>query len=166
MHHDERGFFMEVFRENWFRSRVADVTFVQENIARSKRGVLRGMHYQLVQPQGKLIRVTEGEVFDVVVDLRQASTTFGCWMGVTLSAKNKQLLWVPEGFAHGYLVLSEYADLSYQCTNYYHPESEVAIRWDDSDVAIQWPLAINQVPLLSEKDTAAVCFQSAPPFSC
>lgn len=166
VHHDERGFFTEAFRDNWFRSNVADVTFVQDNLVRSKRGVLRGMHYQLEQSQGKLIKVTEGEVFDVVIDLRQASDTYGHWLGVTLSAQNKRQLWVPEGFAHGYLALSTHANLDYRCTNYYRPESEVAIKWDDSDLAIAWPLEANQKPLLSVKDACAIPFQLAPKFKC
>ncbi|MDN3639927.1 dTDP-4-dehydrorhamnose 3,5-epimerase [Simiduia curdlanivorans] len=164
--HDERGFFTEAFRDNWFRSNVADVTFVQDNLVRSKRGVLRGMHYQMEQSQGKLIKVTEGEVFDVVIDLRQASDTYGHWLGVTLSAQNKRQLWVPEGFAHGYLALSTHTNLDYRCTNYYHPESEVAIKWDDSDLAIAWPLETNQKPLLSVKDACAIPFQLAPKFKC
>lgn len=161
---DERGFFMESFRDAWFREHVANVSFVQENRSGSKGGVLRGLHYQTEQVQGKLIRVIQGEVFDVAVDLRQVSETYGHWVGINLSAQNKRQLWVPAGFAHGYLVLSGYAELDYLCTNYYHPASDVTIQWDDSELSIDWPLKNNQAPILSVKDAAALSFAHAPKF--
>ncbi|MDH4872485.1 dTDP-4-dehydrorhamnose 3,5-epimerase [Pseudomonas sp. BN515] len=161
---DERGFFFESFNARTF----ADATgvhrdFVQDNHSRSQRGVLRGLHYQVRQPQGKLVRVTQGEVFDVVVDLRRSSTTFGKWAGIILSAENKRQLWVPEGFAHGFLVLSEYAEFLYKTTDYYAPEHERCIRWDDPDLAIDWPLA--EAPQLSAKDKAGVNFKDADLFA-
>ncbi|WP_330114633.1 dTDP-4-dehydrorhamnose 3,5-epimerase [Pseudomonas sp. JS3066] len=160
---DERGFFYESFNARTF----ADVSgikrdFVQDNHSRSQRGVLRGLHYQLQQPQGKLVRVTQGEVFDVVVDLRRSSPSFGKWAGIMLSAENKRQLWVPEGFAHGFVVLSEYAEFLYKTTDYYAPEHERCIRWDDPDLAIDWPLA--EAPQLSAKDKAGVNFKDADLF--
>jgi dTDP-4-dehydrorhamnose 3,5-epimerase len=160
---DERGFFFESFNARTF----AEVTgvqreFVQDNHTRSQRGVLRGLHYQVKQPQGKLVRVTQGEVFDVVVDLRRSSATFGSWAGIILSAENKRQLWVPEGFAHGFLVLSESAEFLYKTTDYYAPEHERCIRWDDPDLAIDWP--ITEAPQLSAKDQAGVNFKDADLF--
>jgi dTDP-4-dehydrorhamnose 3,5-epimerase len=160
---DERGFFFESFNARTF----AEVTgvqreFVQDNHSRSQRGVLRGLHYQVKQPQGKLVRVTQGEVFDVVVDLRRSSATFGSWAGIILSAENKRQLWVPEGFAHGFLVLSESAEFLYKTTDYYAPEHERCIRWDDPDLAIDWP--ITEAPQLSAKDQAGVNFKDADLF--
>lgn len=156
---DERGFFMETFRQSDFDA--LGVTFVQDNHSASSQGVLRGLHYQVNQPQGKLVRVIQGEVFDVAVDLRQHSQTFGQWVGVTLSSENKQSLWVPPGFAHGFYVLSECAEFVYKCTDYYAPECERSIRWDDPDLAIDWPLLNNNTPILSGKDQAAPAFSDA-----
>ncbi|WP_024460087.1 dTDP-4-dehydrorhamnose 3,5-epimerase [Marinimicrobium sp. LS-A18] len=155
---DERGFFMETFRESWFRENIADVTFVQDNHSKSRRGILRGLHYQEQQPQGKLVRVVSGEVFDVAVDIRQGSATFGQWVGHYLSAENKRQMWVPEGFAHGFLVTSESAEFVYKCTNYYHPDSERSIRWSDPTLGIDWPVDRVGEVILSEKDKAAPNF--------
>ncbi|MDH4570333.1 dTDP-4-dehydrorhamnose 3,5-epimerase [Pseudomonas sp. BN414] len=160
---DDRGFFFESFNARTF-AEATGVTrdFVQDNHSRSQRGVLRGLHYQLQQPQGKLVRVTAGEVFDVVVDLRRSSPSFGKWAGIVLSAENKRQLWVPEGFAHGFVVLSDYAEFLYKTTNYYAPEHERCIRWDDPDLAIDWPLT--EAPQLSAKDKAGVNFKDADLF--
>ncbi|MDT4847819.1 dTDP-4-dehydrorhamnose 3,5-epimerase [compost metagenome] len=160
---DERGFFFESFNARTF-AEVTGVTcdFVQDNHSRSQRGVLRGLHYQLQQPQGKLVRVVQGEVFDVAVDVRRNSPTFGRWVGVHLSAENKRQLWVPAGFAHGFLVLSEQAEFLYKTTDYYAPEHERCIRWDDPDLAIDWPLA--EAPQLSAKDQAGARFKDADLF--
>lgn len=149
---DERGFFMETWNQRQFEKLVTGKTteFVQDNHSKSKKGVLRGLHYQIENTQGKLVRVISGEVFDVAVDVRKNSPTFGKWVGVYLSAENKRQLWVPEGFAHGFYVTSSEAEFVYKCTNYYHPQSEVSICWDDSDIGIVWPL--EQVPSLSSKD--------------
>ncbi|WGL17300.1 dTDP-4-dehydrorhamnose 3,5-epimerase [Microbulbifer bruguierae] len=149
---DERGFFMETYRESWFRENVADVTFVQDNHSKSGRGILRGLHYQTEQTQGKLVRVVHGEVYDVAVDIREDSPTFGEWVGVFLSAENQRQLWVPAGFAHGFYVTSDSAEFVYKCTDYYHPESERSLRWDDPEVGIDWPLSDGGEPRLSEKD--------------
>ncbi|MDE3739125.1 dTDP-4-dehydrorhamnose 3,5-epimerase [Pseudomonas resinovorans] len=160
---DERGFFYESFNARTFAEATGiKREFVQDNHSRSQRGVLRGLHYQLQQPQGKLVRVTQGEVFDVVVDLRRSSPNFGKWAGIVLSADNKRQLWVPEGFAHGFVVLSEYAEFLYKTTDYYAPEHERCIRWDDPDLAIDWPLA--EAPQLSAKDKAGVNFKDADLF--
>ncbi len=148
---DERGFFMETFRDQWFREHVADRVFVQENHSLSRKGVLRGLHYQTENTQGKLVRVVFGEVFDVAVDLRKNLPTFGQWVGVILSAENKRQLWLPEGFAHGFYVLSEYAECIYKCTDYYNPSVEHTLLWSDETVGINWPL--DGEPVLSEKDT-------------
>jgi len=161
---DERGFFFESYSEQVFSELTgAKPGFVQDNHSRSAQNVLRGLHYQINQPQGKLVRVTMGEVFDVVVDLRKGSSTFGKWVGERLSAKNKKQLWVPEGFAHGFVVLSDEADFLYKTTNYYVPEHERCIRWDDSDIGIQWPEGIK--PILSSKDAKGVSFSAAEVFS-
>lgn len=148
---DDRGFFYESYNEQKWRELTGLQTrFVQDNHSRSARNVLRGIHYQIRQPQGKLVRVVIGEVFDVAVDLRRSSPTFGQWVGERLSAENKKSLWVPEGFGHGFLVLSEVAEFLYRATDFYAPEHERCIAWDDSDIGIDWPLAGD--PLLSEKD--------------
>lgn len=147
---DERGFFMETFRDNWFRHNVADRVFVQENHSKSRQGVLRGLHYQTENIQGKLVRVVSGTVFDVAVDLRQSSPTFGQWVGEVLSAENKRQLWVPEGFAHGFYVMSDEAEFVYKCTDYYNPSAEQALIWNDPDIGIAWPLSGE--PSLSAKD--------------
>ena len=160
---DERGFFMETFRDNSFREQVADVTFVQDNHSKSKRGILRGLHYQEQQPQGKLVRVVAGEVYDVAVDLRRSSSYFGQWFGCYLSAENKHQLWIPEGFAHGFLVTSDYAEFVYKCTDYYHPQSERTLAWDDPDLAIDWPLSQVDEVLLSEKDKKGLALSDTYP---
>ncbi len=159
---------METFRETWFRENVADVTFVQDNHSKSSRGILRGLHYQSKHTQGKLVRVISGEVFDVAVDIRDGSPTFGQWAGAYLSAENCHQLWVPAGFAHGFYVTSEYAEFVYKCTDYYHPESEYSLRWDDSDIGIAWPLQEGKKPQLSEKDKCGLTLGEIPrlPYEC
>ncbi len=161
---DERGFFYESYNEKVFRESTGlDVHFVQDNHSRSAKGVLRGLHYQLPPAaQGKLVRCTAGEVFDVAVDIRRSSPTFGKWIGVFLSAENKRQMWIPEGFAHGFLVVSEWAEFLYKTTNYYSPQFEQGICWADPELAIRWPL--NQNPLLSSKDQNAVMFAAADLF--
>ncbi len=160
---DARGFFMESFNQRAFEEATGcQRAFVQDNHSRSRRGVLRGLHYQLEQPQGKLVRVTHGRVFDVAVDLRRSSPNFGRWVGVELSADNNRQLWVPEGFGHGFMVLSESADFLYKTTSYYHPESERSIRYDDPELAIEWPQLAELS--LSEKDLAASAFREADVF--
>ncbi|MBC3764952.1 dTDP-4-dehydrorhamnose 3,5-epimerase [Neptunicella marina] len=161
---DERGFFMETFREDWFRDNCADVIFVQDNHSKSSQGILRGLHYQMEHTQGKLVRVVSGEVFDVAVDMRRSSPTYGQWVGEFLSAENKRQLWVPAGFAHGFFVTSESAEFVYKCTDYYHPQSEISIKYDDPDLAIAWPIAGGNMPSLSEKDANGMSFSSAPTF--
>jgi len=152
---DDRGFFFESFNHRNFEAAIGrHVQFVQDNHSRSAQYVLRGLHYQVNQPQGKLVRVVKGEVFDVAVDLRKSSVTFGQWVGAHLSAENKQQLWIPEGFAHGFLVLSEYAEFVYKTTQYYSPGNERSLAWDDSQLAITWPT--ERRPILSAKDGAAV----------
>jgi dTDP-4-dehydrorhamnose 3,5-epimerase len=149
---DERGFFMETFQDKKMAEAGIRSVFVQDNHSSSGQGTLRGLHFQKEQTQGKLVRVIRGEVFDVAVDLRKDSTTFGKWVGITLSAKNKRILWVPEGFAHGFYVTSEQAEFVYKCTDYYAPEHECSLLWNDPDLDINWPL-INGVQLnLSSKD--------------
>jgi len=160
---DDRGFFMESFnRSTWLEKTGVDLDFVQDNHSRSAQGVLRGLHYQIRQPQGKLVRVTAGEVFDVAVDIRRSSPTFGNWVGVHLSETNKKMFWVPPGFAHGFLVLSERADFLYKATDYYAPEHERSIRWNDPDIGIVWPQIAE--PLLSLKDADAVYLSEAELF--
>ncbi len=157
---DDRGFFFESFNlRNWQEASGVTLPFVQENHSRSKQGVLRGLHYQIQQPQGKLVRVVLGEVFDVGVDLRRSSPTFGQWTGVRLSAENKKQFWLPPGFAHGFIVLSEVAEFLYHTTDYYAPEHERSIIWDDKDLAIDWQF--DGEPILSEKDRQAVSFKEA-----
>jgi dTDP-4-dehydrorhamnose 3,5-epimerase len=149
---DERGYFMETYHENEFKQAGIDVTFVQDNQSKSKKGVLRGLHFQKTNPQGKLVRVIKGEVFDVAVDLRKDSSTYGKWEGVKLSEENKKQFYVPEGFAHGFLVLSDEAEFMYKCTNFYDAEDEGGILWNDPNIGIKWPIKdINQI-ILSEKD--------------
>ncbi|MDP3625773.1 MAG: dTDP-4-dehydrorhamnose 3,5-epimerase [Hydrogenophaga sp.] len=158
---DERGFFFESFNQKAFNEATGlNVTFVQDNHSRSAKGVLRGLHYQVQQPQGKLVRVVRGAVFDVAVDIRQESQTFGKWVGVELSETDHKQLWVPPGFAHGFLVLSESADFLYKTTDYYAPAQERCIAWNDSALAIKWP-AIDGEPCLSAKDTAAMPLNQA-----
>lgn len=157
---DERGFFMETWSQKQFEELVTGkpTPFVQDNHSKSKKGILRGLHYQTENTQGKLVRVVSGEVYDVAVDIRKESPTFRQWVGVYLSAENKRQLWVPEGFAHGFYVTSEEAEFVYKCTNYYHPQSEVSIQWDDEELGINWP--IDGAPLLSEKDQQALNFRN------
>ena len=157
---DDRGFFFESFNKKSFEKSTGIKTdFVQDNHSKSTKGVLRGLHYQIKQPQGKLVRVTSGEVFDVAVDLRKPSATFGEWEGVLLSAENKRQLWVPEGFAHGFVVLSDTAEFLYKTTDYYAPEHERCIRWNDDDLAIDWQFSGE--PLVSDKDAQGVSFKQA-----
>jgi dTDP-4-dehydrorhamnose 3,5-epimerase len=156
---DARGFFMESYNRRTFAAATGlDIDFVQDNHSRSARGVLRGLHYQMRQPQGKLVRVTQGAVFDVAVDVRRGSPTFGRWVGVELTADNQRQLWLPAGMAHGFVVLSESADFLYKATDYYAPEHERCIAWNDTDIGIDWPLAAHGItePLLSAKDRAGV----------
>lgn len=161
---DDRGFFMETWSQQKFDELVAGkpTQFVQDNHSKSKKGILRGLHYQTEQTQGKLVRVISGEVFDVAVDMRKSSPTFGQWVGVYLSAENKRQLWVPEGFAHGFYVTSDEAEFVYKCTNYYHPQSEVSVLWNDETLAIEWPL--DEAPALSAKDESGIAFIEAPSF--
>ncbi|MEP6784634.1 MAG: dTDP-4-dehydrorhamnose 3,5-epimerase [Sphingomonadales bacterium] len=148
---DDRGFFLETWNARAFADLGIDETFVQDNHSRSARGVLRGIHYQVEKPQGKLVRVTAGAVFDVAVDLRRSSPTFGKWVGVELSAKNFRMLWVPPGFGHGFLTLADGTDFAYKCTDFHAPALERCVAWDDPDVAIDWPLD-GMTPALSGKD--------------
>ena len=161
---DDRGFFYESFNQARFEAAVGyKVDFVQDNHSKSSQGVLRGLHYQIEQAQGKLVRVAQGEVFDVAVDIRRASPTFGQWVGAVLSAENKHQLWVPKGFAHGFVVLSETAEFLYKTSDYYAPAFERCIVWDDPDLAIDWPLKV--APLLSGKDQAGAAFKQAEVFA-
>ena len=154
---DERGFFFESFNHARFEAAVGrQVKFVQDNHSKSARGVLRGLHFQDPSPQGKLVRVTQGEVFDVAVDIRKNSPTFGLWVGEILSAENKKQLWIPEGLAHGFLVLSDTAEFLYKTTDYYAPSNEGCLRWDDPTLAIKWPL--DGAPTLSSKDQDGMLF--------
>ncbi len=172
---DERGFFFESWNSTRFNTAIGnngrEVRFVQDNHSRSAKGVLRGLHYQLPRPQGKLVRCVAGAVFDVAVDLRRDSETFGRWVGAVLSAENKQQLWVPEGFAHGFVVLSESADFLYKTTDFWYPEHECCIRWNDPDLAIDWPLAEITggengavQPTVSAKDAIGLAFRDAPTY--
>ncbi|MBN8741252.1 MAG: dTDP-4-dehydrorhamnose 3,5-epimerase [Lysobacterales bacterium 69-70] len=149
---DSRGFFYESYNAEKYRAAGLDLRFVQSNVSRSARGVLRGLHYQWPNPQGKLVSVVEGEVYDVAVDIRRGSPTFGQWAGVILSAGNHRHFWVPEGFAHGFVVLSEFATFAYQCTNLYDAKADAGVRWNDAAIAIDWPVS---APLLSGKDEKA-----------
>lgn len=161
VHGDPRGFFMETWRESFFTEHGIPHHFVQDNHSRSVRGALRGLHYQLEYPQGKLVRVVRGEVFDVAVDLRHQSATFGHWFGAPLSEDNHRQLWIPPGFAHGFYVLSESADLCYKCTEYYHPEDDHSLCWNDPVIGIEWPLQ-GAGPILSERDRKAPRLTEAP----
>lgn len=158
---DARGFFLESWEERDFAAAGLDMHFVQDNHSRSARAVLRGLHYQMVQPQGKLVRVITGKVFDVAVDVRRSSPTFGKWVGAELSEENHAMLWVPAGFAHGFVVLSESADFVYRCTDFYSPGNERSIRWNDPDLKIDWHLPEGMQPALSAKDAAAPLFRDA-----
>ncbi len=159
---DERGFFVETFREEVFAEAGLDVTFVQDNQSRSRRGVLRGLHYQLEQPQGKLVRAARGRVFDVAVDVRRGSPHFGRWFGTILDDESHRQMYIPAGFAHGFVVLSEVADFVYKCTNYYHPQSEQAVRWDDPQIGIEWPAEILDFLSFSAKDLQAPLLRDVP----
>ncbi len=160
---DDRGFFFESFNQRQFEQAInRDVTFVQSNHSRSAQHVLRGLHYQIKQPQGKLVRVVVGEVFDVAVDIRRSSPTFGQWAGEILSAENKKQLWVPEGFAHGFVVLSDNTEFLYKTTDYWAPEHERCILWNDPDLAINWP--VSAAPILSDKDAGGSTFKAAEVF--
>lgn len=161
---DERGFFMETFRVDEFNQQCSERVFVQDNHSKSAQGILRGLHYQLTQTQGKLVRVVSGEVYDVAVDMRKSSATFGQHIGVVLSAENKRMLWVPEGFAHGFYVMSDSAEFVYKCTDYYAPEYEASLLWNDPEINIEWPLVNNSSPSLSEKDQQGLLFNDAPYF--
>lgn len=161
---DARGYFKEVWNKKEFARRGIDVDFVQDNESRSRQGTLRGLHFQVGQPQGKLVRLLEGEVFDVAVDLRRSSPHFGKWVGMNLTANGHDMLWVPEGFAHGFYVLSESAILSYKCTDFYAPAQERTILWKDPDIGIIWPLVDGAPPLLSEKDARGVSLAAAECF--
>jgi dTDP-4-dehydrorhamnose 3,5-epimerase len=161
---DDRGFFFESFNKAQFLAAAnIDIRFVQDNHSKSAKNVLRGMHYQIEQAQGKLVRVTHGEVFDVAVDLRTSSPTFGQWEGTYLSAENKRQMWIPPGFAHGFLVVSEAAEFLYKTTDYYAPQYERCLKWDDPTVAIDWPLTAE--PILSAKDSKGASFQEAAKFA-
>ena len=151
--YDDRGYFVETYNQNDFNEEGLHMVFVQDNQSMSTRGVLRGLHFQKEHPQGKLVRVLRGKVFDVAVDLRKASETYGQWFGVELSAENKKQFYIPEGFAHGFLVLSDEAEFAYKCTDFYHPGDEGGIIWNDPDIGIQWPIAEDMELILSEKDT-------------
>ena len=149
---DERGYFMETYHANEFKEAGLDMAFVQDNHSKSRKGVLRGLHFQYTEPQGKLVRVIKGEVFDVAVDLRRDSPTYGKWEGVKLSEENKKQFYVPEGFAHGFLVLSDEAEFIYKCTNFYNADDEGGIVWNDPDIGIEWPIDDIKEVILSEKD--------------
>jgi len=158
---DHRGFFMETWQAEKFAAAGITADFVQDNHSRSAQGILRGLHYQIVNPQGKLVRVLSGEVYDVAVDLRKKSPTFGQWVGEILSEENKRMLWVPPGFAHGFYVISPQADFFYKCTDFYAPEYERSIRWDDPEIGIDWPLVDGKAPVLAPKDAGAPLFNDA-----
>ncbi|MBA4375988.1 MAG: dTDP-4-dehydrorhamnose 3,5-epimerase [Anaerolinea sp.] len=161
---DERGFFMETFQARKFAEYGLPQNFVQDNHSGSKRGTLRGLHYQIRQAQGKLVRVVVGEVFDVAVDLRKSSPTFGQWIGTHLSAESKLQVWIPSGFAHGFYVLSEWAEVLYKVTDYYAPEWERTLIWNDPEIGIAWPLVDRKPPNLSEKDSSGKAFHDAERF--
>ena len=161
---DARGFFMEMWNVGSFAAAGLDLTFVQDNHSRSQKGVLRGLHFQNPGPQGKLVRVTKGAVFDVAVDLRKSSPTFGQWVGVELSAENKRMFWVPEGFAHGFLTLADDTDFLYKCTAPYAPQSEHTLAWDDPAVGIEWP-KLGMAPIISEKDARGLALADVPVFA-
>lgn len=160
---DARGFFMETWEARKFAEGGIDASFVQDNHSRSSQWVVRGLHYQLRHTQGKLVRITEGEVFDVVVDVRKSSPTFGQWVGEYLSADNRRMMWIPPGFAHGFAVLSERVDFLYKCTDYYDPASERTLLWNDPALGIEWPIPPGVQPIVSEKDRVGVPFSHIEP---
>lgn len=162
---DDRGFFLESYRADDFNRNVTESVFVQDNHSGSVRGTLRGLHYQVRRPQGKLVRVTLGTVFDVAVDLRRSSPDFGRWAGAVLSSENNAMLWIPPGFAHGFYVMSDRAEFSYKCTDYYAPQYERSLLWNDPDIDIEWPLVPGTEILLSEKDRQGVGLRMAEVFS-
>lgn len=161
---DERGFFLESWHRQKFTDGGIDIDFVQDNHSRSSQGILRGLHYQTEHTQGKLVRVTQGEIFDVAVDIRRSSTHFGQWVGAYLSADNRKMLWVPVGFAHGYYVTSETAEVMYKCTDYYAPEHEHSLLWNDPAIGIKWPLVSDEPPTLSAKDNQGMLIADAVVF--
>ena len=164
VHEDHRGFLMETWHAGKFRQAGLDVAFVQDNHSRSVRNTIRGLHYQVVRPQGKLVRAVAGEIFDVAVDLRRSSPTYGKWVGVTLSAANRLQLWISEGFAHGFYVTGDGAEVVYKCTDLYSAEHERTLRWDDPVIGISWPLG-SEPPLVSAKDAAGLPFHALPTFA-
>lgn len=165
VHGDARGFFQETWHRERFAAAGIDQAFVQDNHSHSGQGVLRGLHFQIRQPQGKLVRVSRGAVFDVAVDMRRSSPRFGQWVGAELTADNHRMLWVPAGFAHGFLTLSDDTDFLYKCTDYYAPEHERSVRWDDPHIGIEWPLPGGMAPQLSARDAAAPLLADAERFA-
>jgi dTDP-4-dehydrorhamnose 3,5-epimerase len=165
VHGDARGYFMETWHERKFADAGLALTFVQDNQSRSRRGTLRGLHFQRERPQGKLVRVVAGEIFDVAVDLRRSSATFGQWVGRLLSAENREQLYVPPGFAHGFLVTSDSADVVYKCTDFHFPEDERVLAWNDAAVGIAWPLAVGERPTLSARDRTGAALGDAEAFT-
>lgn len=163
-HLDKRGFFLETYRRNTFSDAGINYDFVQENYSSSSCLTLRGLHYQIQQTQGKLVKVIFGEIFDVAVDIRKSSPFFKKWVGVNLTSKNMEMLWIPPGFAHGFFVLSDRADVIYSTTNYYHPTSERTINWNDPDLKINWPIPTGQQPTISKKDAQGTPFKNAEVF--
>ena len=161
---DERGFFMETYQKKKMQAGGIDYEFVQDNHSRSQKGTLRGLHYQTENVQGKLVRVVLGEIFDVAVDLRKSSPTFGQWVGAILSEENKHQLWVPPGFAHGFYVLSEYADVLYKATDFYNPQGERCLLWNDPSVAVDWHIPAGEAPILSAKDAKGLLFSDVEVF--
>jgi dTDP-4-dehydrorhamnose 3,5-epimerase len=161
---DKRGFFMEAYQKIKYAEAGINYDFVQDNHSSSKQGTLRGLHYQITHTQGKLVRAVVGEIFDVAVDLRQSSPFFGKWVGIILSSENKEQLWIPPGFAHGFFVISEQADVIYKTTDYFDPEGERCIRWDDPTMAIDWPIPQDITPLVSKKDAQGSSFNNAEVF--
>ncbi len=161
---DPRGFFLETWNIETFRQAGFELDFMQDNHSRSARGILRGLHFQTEHTQGKMVHVTSGEVFDVAVDLRRSSPTLGQWYGVSLSAENHRMLWVPPGFAHGFYVISEYADFLYKCTDIYHPASEKTLAWNDPTLGIEWPVPTGEEPQLSAKDVEGLAWDEIPLF--
>jgi dTDP-4-dehydrorhamnose 3,5-epimerase len=161
---DERGFFMETYQAQKFSEMGIPTDFVQDNHSGSHRGILRGLHYQVLNPQGKLVRCVVGEIFDVAVDLRRSSPTFGQWTGAVLSSENKRQLWIPIGFAHGFYVLSEWAEVIYKASDYYNPQGERCLLWNDPRIGIQWPVPAGETPLLSPKDELGLPFDQAETF--